>query len=83
MADGTKKAIEEIQVGEMIETSLGSCRIIQVFQRHALEPVYRLFADGREVRLTGDHPVKTKAGWIPARDLKVGDKILMVEDHEY
>ena len=83
MADDSERPIEQVGVGDRVATSEGNCEVGEVFERHTAELVYHLFAGNQAVRLTGDHPVKTKAGWISARDLKVGDEILTVAGHEY
>ncbi|MGB8646449.1 MAG: ribonucleotide reductase N-terminal alpha domain-containing protein [Anaerolineae bacterium] len=41
-----------------------------------IKEVYRLATrEGYEVRLTADHKVMTEHGWTPARDLKPGDQV--------
>jgi len=40
------------------------------------KPVFRLrTVEGHEIKLTGDHRVKTERGWVPARELGEGDRI--------
>jgi len=75
MADGTEKAIEDVAVGDEVLTSKGQCLVKQIFRRQTQEPVYQLFVGGRVLRVTGEHPVMTTSGWIPARDLRVGDLV--------
>jgi ribonucleoside-diphosphate reductase alpha chain len=47
--------------------------------RTGRKPVFRLItAEGYELRLTADHRVLTRAGWVPARDLRPGDEIRLL-----
>jgi len=51
------------------------------FFKTGTKPVIMLkTADGREVRLTADHPVLGESGWVPAGRLKPGDRVVM-HDH--
>jgi hypothetical protein len=76
MADGTTKKIEEVGTGDCILSSAGQCMVKRVFERPTQETLYTLYVGHRVLRLTGDHPVLTTSGWLPARDLKAGTQVL-------
>ena len=82
LPDGLEKRIDQIGAEEVVASRQGTTRVVQVFQRHTGEALYRIFVDGQELRLTGDHPVLTERGWIPARELQVGDVVVLVRYHE-
>lgn len=82
MPDGGERQIGEITAGEAVASRLGTTQVIRVFQRHTEEALYRVAVHGREIRLTGDHPVLTVHGWRPARDLQVGELLALGQFHE-
>ena len=81
LPDGSEKQIDRIMEGEAVASREGNCRVIRVFQRYTKEVLYRVSVCGRVFRLTGDHPVLTSHGWTSARDLQVGDLVVMVYCH--
>ena len=76
LSDKGTKRIEEISEGDSVMDCSGSTRVIQVHQRETREAVYRLFVGDRILRVTGDHPILTDHGWIPAQELRVGDQLI-------
>ena len=43
---------------------------------NGVKPVYRLrTTSGREIRATGNHPIKTLSGWVNLENLNVGDRV--------
>ena len=82
LPDSSTKRIDEVQIGEVVASRQGRTRVAQVFQRRTTENLYRVYVGGREIRLTGDHPVLTEQGWQLAQDLQVGDSVVMVDFHE-
>ena len=82
MADGANKRIDQVRKGELVATRKGSSEVIQVFQRYAQEVLYTFSVDGQAVQLTGDHPVLTVDGWRAARELQVGDEVVLVSSRE-
>lgn len=75
MADDTEKPISQVEEGEVVGSRWGSSTVIQVHRRQTREALYRISVGGRVLRLTGDHPVLTERGWIPARELQVGERV--------
>ena len=82
LPDGSLQQIDQIQEGQAVASRQGRTQVVQVFQRHTTEDLYRLSVGGQEIRLTGDHPVLTARGWQPARELQVGDSVALVRFHE-
>ena len=84
-ADGEEihKPIEEIEVGDEVlsydeETGeQGYKPVVRLFRNQTKE-WYHVFVDGEEIRCTGEHPFYVKGkGFIPAKELKSGDKCLL------
>jgi hypothetical protein len=82
LPDGNCKPISSVDAGETVLTRSGGRRVAKVFRRYTEEEVYHIFAGGLSVRLTGDHPVLTRRGWIEARYLQAGDEVATVNFHE-
>lgn len=69
MADGTKKPIEKVVVGEKVMTydeklgkvAVGTVKRVSSPPRDHLTTI--LCADKRQLQLTNDHPLMTKKGW--------------------
>jgi len=76
-----ERNIEDFVTGDVVTTRAGNCLVKQAFRRSVAEPIYRVSAGGRSLRLTGEHPVLTRDGWTHAHALKVGQEIMMVADH--
>ena len=48
------------------------------FWKTGTKQVHRLtFADGRELRVTDNHQIKTPSGWVEAGDLQIGDQVVV------
>lgn len=77
-----ERNIEDFVLGDVVTTRAGNCLVGQAFQRSVAEPIYRVSAGGRSLRLTGEHPVLTRDGWTHAHALKVGQEIMMVAGRE-
>lgn len=74
--EGTKP-VESITAGDVVWTlgSSGSLErgIVQGVRAATSSQYLRLaFSDGQELRVTGEHPVKTERGWRKAKTLKPG-----------
>lgn len=79
MADGTSKAIEEIRLGDRVLNAMGEGQVTARSATPASE-TYRIeFEDGRHVECTGNHPFFTENGWVEARALVNGSRIVGVE----
>ncbi len=53
-------------------------RITGISTRKAPRIVRVYLSNGKTFRVTGDHPIKTKYGWLEASDLKTGDGIVYI-----
>ena len=82
LSDGSLLAIEEVAPGDVVltydpEGRYASCATVErCFVRHATELV-QIQLPQSVVRVTPDHPFFVDGcGWIPARDLQVGDNLV-------
>ena len=50
--------------------------VVDVIDKGVL-PVWRIFAGGKSLVATPDHPILTPSGWKCMADIKVGDKVIM------
>ena len=84
-ADGEEihKRIEEIEVGDRVlaydeETGEQAYKPVVHLFRNETKEWYHVFIDGEEIECTGEHPFYVKGkGFIPAKELKSGDKCLL------
>lgn len=79
LADGTKKPIETVEVGDQVLTHTGKIEpVTYVMAKPHNGIVYEVNSYGQSVpmTLTEEHPVWTKNGWVEAKDLDVGDYVL-------
>jgi DNA polymerase-3 subunit alpha len=80
MADGSHKAITEIQAGDMVLTKDGPYRARAV-RPSGVRPVGRLqLANGMSVRCTPDHPIYTQRGWVNAQELGANDFVAIARE---
>jgi DNA polymerase-3 subunit alpha len=80
MADGSHKAITEIQAGDMVLTKDGPYRARGV-RPSGVRPVGRLrLANGMSVRCTPDHPIYTQRGWVNAQELGANDFVAVARE---
>jgi hypothetical protein len=75
MADGSKKSIEQISIGEMVHTMMGPKEVTATWNPDTLldgtPDCYRItFEDGNSVVCSDMHPFMVNGEWIFARDLK-------------
>ena len=70
MADGTKKCIKDVKIGEMVLTfnpetlDITETSVINHFVRPNEFPIYKLTTQsGREITATSDHKFMTNQGW--------------------
>jgi DNA-directed RNA polymerase beta subunit len=70
MADGTKKCIKDVKIGEMVLTfnpetlDITETSVINQFVRPNEFPIYKLTTQsGREITATSDHKFMTNQGW--------------------
>jgi len=59
--------IEDIKVGDLVETSLGSQRVSRTFTDYTSLIVRLVLSDGRVIYCTPEHPILTGMGWVEAQ----------------
>ncbi|MBI3865542.1 MAG: DEAD/DEAH box helicase family protein [Planctomycetia bacterium] len=65
--------IDELRVGDVVETALGLGRILATSVRTVTELVHIEVSDGTRISCTPGHRVFTPRGWIEASSLAVGE----------
>jgi 7-carboxy-7-deazaguanine synthase len=84
-SDGERKAIEDVEVGEEVlaySPSDQRVRYTRVEERHVRYCDYLLeiwLESGHGLSLTPEHPVYTSRGWRLARDISVGERVLVLD----
>jgi hypothetical protein len=81
MADGTRRAIEDVKVGDKVASrnvTTGKDEthtVTRTFVHHDVA-LYEVKVDGGKVTTTADHPFYIRGkGWTAARDLRPGDEL--------
>jgi len=79
MADGSERPIEDVRLGEHVATAEGNTgRVMQTMIRDEDGGLIRLILWGHShLRMTREHPVLTKRGYIPVSKLRVGDQVAL------
>lgn len=84
MANGKQKAIERVRKGEYILSFNTKkhvpefAEVMDTMRRKRASSLFVLHLEnGNELKLTGEHPVFTKRGWVEAKDLTEKDKVLL------
>lgn len=82
MANGTEKNIGRICVGDRIMSFnpdaqvIESATVTEKMKRTAEELIALELENGKVVKMTPEHPVYTKRGWVNAGDLTEDDEVL-------
>jgi RHS repeat-associated protein len=87
MADGTRKPIEQVRVGDLVEAGdpqrgfLRAERVEGVIVGHGLKHMVKLFVDGEVIETTYNHPfwVVDDQNFEWAEDLKPGQHLLLAD----
>ena len=85
MADGSEKAIEKIQVGDMVlafDEKTGELKPDRVSKVHDPVQAEGYLVVNDRLLLTKVHPVLTPSGWKEIGTLAVGDKLIGVDKEE-
>ena len=77
-----KKPIENIKVGEIVITHTGKkCEVYDTMNKFEDKEYFIIeLENGKELKITGEHPVYTARGWIRADELIMTDDIICLED---
>jgi hypothetical protein len=85
MADGTEKAIEKIEVGDLVlayDEKTGELKPDRVSKVHDPVQAEGYLLVNEKLYLTNVHPVLTPSGWREIGTLAVGDKLIGVDTKE-
>jgi hypothetical protein len=79
MADGSEKPIEDVRLLDQVVTAEGNTgRVVRTMVKDEDGGLVRLVLWGHShLRLTREHPVLTKRGYVPAAELRVGDQVAL------
>ena len=72
LADGSKKNVSKISVGDIVKTKEGSGSVVKVFPAKAGNQLLYGF-NGKDPFVTEAHPFMTQDGWKKISDVKEGD----------
>jgi RHS repeat-associated protein len=85
MADGTTKAIEDVEVGDLVmadnpeDDEPPRAQLVTEVHENATYRLFRIAFGGGVVEATGRHPFFTQRGWIAAEELSDKDWLLDAE----
>jgi len=74
-------SIRNLKEGDSVETfnlktqKTETKKVLKTMDRK--DKIYKIKAKNKTIRITGEHPVYTKRGWIKVRDLILGDEVLV------
>ncbi len=78
MADGTARRISELKQGDWIMSGDGSAAEIATVYSGPEKELYVLeLADGKRLRASNTHPVRTAAGFVSMNSIMIGDSVQM------
>ena len=70
------KPITEIKIGDTVLSQKEKTKVVKTFKREVNEILKITLEDGTELLCTEEHPVFTENGWVQARSLGKGMKVL-------
>lgn len=78
MADGTERRIDEVRLMDQVLTAEGNFgTVVKTMVRQSEEIVRLLLFGHKHLRATEEHPILTKRGYVPIKDLHIGDWVAM------
>lgn len=84
MADGSLKAVQDIRPGDEVLSSDGEevtrCSVSNAWSVGERDCYQITFSDGREIVVTGNHPIYGWRGWKFAGELQPGDPICFAHE---
>ena len=69
------RRIESLRIGDRIVSDGGESRVVAVRRHRSAAFMDVTLDDGTRLRVTGSHPLATRAGWRAVRRLRVGDVV--------
>ena len=75
------KRISEVHIGDLVYTHTGkSQKVLKVITHENDGPALKItLENGEVIRVTSEHPILTKRGWVKAGELKSNDVLLKLE----
>lgn len=76
--------IEEIEIGQMVVTHENNYKkVYDVMNKFEDKEYYEIELNcGKILKITGEHPILTKRGWIRADEIKMDDHLITIEKIE-
>lgn len=75
MMNGEEKPAREVRIGDWVSTAQGSRQVTNVWKGQEEKLIRLTTASGRQLDLTGNHPVLTSQGWYWASALQPGMQV--------
>jgi len=70
--------ISDVSIGDVVLNAVGSGTVInKIVSEH--DEIYEIRVQGESIYGTGDHPVFTRRGWVPIRELTTDDEIVTAD----
>lgn len=70
--------ISDVSIGDVVLNAVGSGTVInKIASEH--DEIYEIRVQGEFIYGTGDHPVFTRRGWVPIRELTTDDEIVTAD----
>lgn len=79
MLDGSDKLIEDVLIGDKVRTENGYSTVKDIMIGTEKEIIYLSDYNGKSVKITNNHPVKTLRGYIPANKLNAADILVTLD----
>lgn len=76
-------SVSKVQIGEKVLSKDNTYETVCDILMGDEEILRYVRVNGRELMVTMDHPVMTKEGWKPARELREGEQILLQDGNLY
>ncbi len=78
MEDGSEKKIQDVKIGDRIRTRDGSAEVINIWKGEESN-IIRLQTGGKNLYLTGNHPVLSREGWKRAENMAAADAAALAD----
>ena len=85
MRNGEFKRIDEIAIGDELigydvkTGEIKKTKVVNISARESEEIFKMIFSGGKELRITGEHPIYTRHGYVNAEDIYESDEILAID----
>ncbi len=82
MSDGSMKLVCEVKAGQQVMTQSGAALVTGIISGEEKKITVITTFGGKTIRVSSDHPILTKSGWVNADDLTAADVLLTVSGLE-